>query len=196
MNAPIAAELLLPDVQSAPDLRNIAIEAVGVGSVRYPVVLDGPAGPVPTAATFTMTVALPPEAKGTHMSRFLEALESGAGSLRAPRDFVALAHDVRSRLGSESATLEMRFPYFVRKAAPVSGASSLLDCDAAWTAEARVDGTASFTMAVTTPVTSLCPCSKEISAYGAHNQRSHVRIEARLAAPMRIEELVAIAEGS
>jgi MptA/FolE2 family GTP cyclohydrolase len=88
----------------------------------------------------------------------------------------------------------MRFPYFVRKAAPVSGVASLLDCDVQWRAEAAAHGTCEFAMQVTTPVTSLCPCSKEISDYGAHNQRSHVRIDARLAGAMAIEELVAVAE--
>ncbi len=184
---------LLDDVQARPDERNVPIDAVGVAGVRYPVAIASARGAVPTVATFDMTVELPAHVKGTHMSRFIEVLEASTEPLDAER-FIALTHAVRERLQAPVAMVEMRFTYFVRKAAPVSGVASLLDCEAAWRGEAREDGSCDFGMAVTTPVTSLCPCSKEISDDGAHNQRSHVRIDTRLASPMRIEELVAIAE--
>jgi GTP cyclohydrolase I len=132
--------------------------------------------------------------KGTHMSRFIEVLEALAPDLHGPDDFVAMVRRVRARLGATEAMVEMRFPYFVRKAAPVSGVASLLDCEVTWRAAAQSGGPSQVEMQVTTPVTSLCPCSKEISDYGAHNQRSHVRIDAKLSGAMAIEELVAIAE--
>ena len=195
MNAPTRPEMFaLDDVQSRRDHRNVAIDAVGVSGVRFPLLLAGGARMVPTVGNFTMTVALPAEDKGTHMSRFIEVLEDAGPELRGSDDFIAMTRRVRARLGAAKAELEARFPYFVRKAAPMSGASSLLDCDVTWRARVGPGDAEEFEMQVATPVTSLCPCSKEISAYGAHNQRSQIRISARLAGAMRIEELVAIAE--
>ena len=184
---------LLDDVQARPDDRNLPIDAVGVAGVRYPVTIAAIGRIVPTVATFEMTVELPAHVKGTHMSRFIEVLEASTEPLD-PEGFIALTHTVRERLQAPVATVVMRFAYFVRKAAPVTGVSSLLDCEATWRCDARAGGASDFGITVVTPVTSLCPCSKEISENGAHNQRSHVRIETRLSAPMRVEELVAIAE--
>ena len=196
MNGPaFPGAVALADVQAQADERNLPIEAVGVSGVRFPLTLAGPGGrPIPTVATFAMTVALPARAKGTHMSRFIEVLEELGPELHAAEDLVAMARRVRARLAASEAAVEMRFPYFVRKTAPVSGVASLLDCDVTWRAEARPGGEHELAMEVATPVTSLCPCSKEISDYGAHNQRSSVRIDIRLATAMRVEELVAIAE--
>ncbi len=196
MNGPaFPGAVALADVQAQADERNLAIEAVGVSEVRYPVALAVAGGlRVPTVATFTMTVALPAHAKGTHMSRFIEVLEELGPHLCNADDLIAMTRRVQARLGASEAAIEMRFPYFVRKAAPVSGVASLLDCDVAWRVQTRAAGGCDLAMEVATPVTSLCPCSKEISDYGAHNQRSRVRIDARLATPVRIEELVAIAE--
>jgi MptA/FolE2 family GTP cyclohydrolase len=143
-----------------------------------------------------MTVALPAEVKGTHMSRFIEVLEELAPDLRNTIDFLAMARRVRARLGAANAAIEARFPYFVRKVAPVSRAASLLDCDVAWRAECGPADACELSMGVETPVTSLCPCSREISDYGAHNQRSSVRIDARLSEAMPVEHLVAIAESA
>ena len=184
----------LPDIQSRPDVRRIAIDAVGVKGVRYPITILEGDEPVATVATFALTVALPPEAKGTHMSRFVELLEA-QGPLD-PRRFRAMVIDMLRRLGATSGAIEMTFPYFVRKAAPVSGVQSRLDYDVTWRGELGADREWAFSMRVTVPATSLCPCSKEISAYGAHNQRSHITIEAELAGDMRIAELAAIAERS
>ena len=194
MNGPLDPGLIaLADVQAEPDARALAIDSVGVSGVRYPVALFAHGRVVPTVATWAMGVSLAPEARGTHMSRFIEVLEANP----APLDqagFRGLARRVRERLGAASASIEMRFPWFVRKVAPASGVASWLDCEVAWRAEAQVGGDVTFDMEVATPVTSLCPCSKEIADRGAHNQRSRLRIEARLASAVQIEELVAVAE--
>jgi MptA/FolE2 family GTP cyclohydrolase len=129
------------------------------------------------------------------MSRFIELLERSS----APMDAVAFQSMVAGmirRLDARSGNIEMRFPWFVRKTAPVSGVESLLDCDVCWQASIREHARPVFLMRVTVPVTSLCPCSKEISAYGAHNQRSLIAIEAEVAGDMAIDDLVGIAERS
>ena len=142
-----------------------------------------------------MTVGLPAVTKGTHMSRFIELVEAQTAALDL-QGFRELVLEMLERLEARGGTVEMRFPYFVRKFAPVSGVASLLDCDVRWRGSVSDDGRYSFWMHVTVPATSLCPCSKEISAYGAHNQRSLISIEAELGGEMAIEELIAIAERS
>jgi GTP cyclohydrolase FolE2 len=129
------------------------------------------------------------------MSRFVELLAARSGALDQ-QAFKALVFDMLRRLNAHSGAIEMRFPYFVSKTAPVSRATSLLDYEVCWYGRVSAAREYTFSMRVTVPVTSLCPCSKEISAYGAHNQRSHIRIEAELAGEMAIEEMVAIAERS
>ena len=193
MNAP--QRVGLADIQSQVDGRDIRIDAVGIKGVRYPMTLLAGGWPMPTIAIFSMTVALPAIAKGTHMSRFIEILEMHTEPLD-PAGFRAMAIGMLERLEARSGAIEMRFPYFVRKAAPVSGVLSQLDYDVRWRASLAEDGAYSFWMQVTVPATSLCPCSKEISDYGAHNQRSHITIEARMAGEMKLEELIAIAEQS
>ena len=195
MNAP--ERIALDDVQSRADSRNLAIDAVGVKGLRYPLAIESRWGaePVPTIGTFSMTVALPPSRKGTHMSRFVELLEAQAQPLTVPR-FRRLVARMLERLDASSGQIELRFPYFVKKAAPVSGVQSRLDYEVCWRGRVSEDGAASFFMTVMVPVTSLCPCSKEISEYGAHNQRSCVSIEAEILDPVPIEDLVAIAERS
>ncbi|MGZ5034895.1 MAG: GTP cyclohydrolase FolE2 [Usitatibacter sp.] len=195
MNAPDA--IFLADIQSRPDLRNLAIDAVGVKGLRYPVTLLAGAGPVPTIATLSMTVGLSAATKGTHMSRFIELLERQSEPFDASR-FRGMVADMLERLDARSGAIEMRFPYFVRKTAPVSGVASLLDCDVCWRGNFDEDGAYSFRIEITVAATSLCPCSKEISDYGAHNQRSHITIDAHMVpdSEMMIEELIALAEGS
>ena len=193
MNAP--DRLIFPDIQSQFDSRNIHIEAVGVKGVRYPVTISARGKPVPTIADLSLTVGLSASAKGTHMSRFIELLEAQTEPLDQAR-FKELVLDMLQRLGAQTGAIEMRFPYFVRKSAPVSGVTSQLDYEVCWLGSVTAVGGYAFSMRVTVPVTSLCPCSKEISEYGAHNQRSHVMIETELAGAMAIEELIAIAEGS
>lgn len=187
--------LVLPDIQAQRDLRGKPIDAVGVKGVRYPTTLVTRGWEVPTVATFSMAVALPPTDKGTHMSRFVEILERHAELLDQSR-FREMALAMLDRLEARYGSIEMRFPYFVRKSAPVSRASSLLDYEVSWRGSVSAEGAYSFRMRVVVPATSLCPCSKEISDYGAHNQRSHITIDAEVAGDMKIEELIAVAEAS
>jgi GTP cyclohydrolase I len=192
MNAP--ENLFLPDVQSTVDHRRLAIHQVGVKGLRYPLAWRAAGGEtVSSVATVTMSVGLPPEVKGTHMSRFVELLEARRDALDHA-GLLAMADEMLLRLDAASGRIEMAFPYFIRKAAPVSGVESLLDYDVTLIAERLENEAPRLTLRVVAPVTSLCPCSKKISAYGAHNQRSHITLEARLRAPMDIEELVRIAE--
>jgi GTP cyclohydrolase FolE2 len=193
MNAP--EKISLPDIQSQRDHRKLAIEAVGIKGVRYPLTISSGDDCVPTIATLAMTVALPGSAKGTHMSRFIELLEAQCEPLDSA-GFERLVRDMLKRLGARHGAVEMRFPWFTRKAAPVSGAPSLLDYDATWRGAVARDGRYRFSQHVTVPATSLCPCSKEISQYGAHNQRSHIGIGVELKAPMTLQELIGIAEDS
>lgn len=190
-----ARDLSLPDIQAKSDGRNIAIDAVGIRGLRYPVDLLADGRVATTVATFAMTVGLDAGTKGTHMSRFVEILEG----LREPLDparFLALVERMRMRLGAATGEIEMRFPHFVRKHAPVSGVPSLVDVDACWTGRRGADGERTMRLRVTVPATSLCPCSREISDYGAHNQRSHITIDALVAGEISVAELVGLAERS
>jgi len=190
MNSP--QRLPLPDIQSLPDLRAIAINRVGILGLRHPIRLIALGGEaVWTVATVEMSVALPATAKGTHMSRFLEVLQAHGDSIFVDK-LPGLLHAMLRRLEADEGTVSLRFPYFIRKSAPVSGVGSLMDYDV--TLRACGGARAELHVGVVAPVTSLCPCSKEISAYGAHNQRSAVTIEAELAAPLAPEHLIAMAE--
>jgi len=193
MNAP--DRITLPDIQSHVDSRNIYLDAVGIKAVRHPITIRTQTGSLPTIATLSMTVGLDATTKGTHMSRFIELLEMQREPMTVSR-FRQMTVRMIERLDARSGTVEMSFPYFMRKVAPVSGVESCLDYDVCWRGTVTPDGTYTFWMNVTVPVTSLCPCSKEISEYGAHNQRSHFRIEAEIAGEMAIEELIGIAEQS
>ena len=187
-------KLWLPDVQAMADVRAVAIDCVGIKGLRYPMTvrtLEGRAQP--TVAEFDMYVGLPPEVKGTHMSRFVEILESHVAALDY-ENVRQLLRNMLDRLGAEHGEMEIRFPYFIRKRAPVSGVESALDHLVKIHARMDAMGGFRFQLQVTIAATSLCPCSKEISKYGAHNQRSHLTIDADLLEPMAIEDLVAIAE--
>ncbi len=198
MNRPETPSLLLPieDVQGGPDGRRLAIDRVGVRGLRYPLLVDdGDAPPQSTIGTWDLSVALPAHVRGTHMSRFVALLEERTQPL-SPRGFARLALDVAARLESAQAFLELRFPYFRRKTAPVSGVPSLMDYEARLCAtvdSARREAVA-VDLAVVVPVTSLCPCSKTISDYGAHNQRSHVTISVTTVGDVALHELVDVAE--
>lgn len=192
MNAP--ERICLPDVQASPDHRSLAIQQVGVRGLRYPLRVRSPSGEtVHSVATVEMTVGLPPEVKGTHMSRFVELLEGESGELTLG-EMRRVMSDMLARLEAGSGRIEMRFPYFIRKLAPVSGVASLLDVDVAWVVETALDGATKCTLQVAAPVTSLCPCSKRISDYGAHNQRSRITITADVREEVSIETLVRVAE--
>jgi len=192
MNAP--EKIFLPDVQSSPDSRLLAIQNVGVKGLRYPLQFQAADGTVQaTVATIEMTVGLSAEVKGTHMSRFVELLESRRGVVSQDGLF-RLLEEMLMRLEARSGRIVMRFPWFISKTAPVSGVDSLLDYDAAFIVDKQEGCYPSLTVEITAPVTSLCPCSKKISDYGAHNQRSHITLSARLRAQMGLEELVRMAE--
>lgn len=185
----------LPDIQSQVDQRDLRIDSVGIKDVRYPITLRSGDRSIPIIATLTMTVGLPAASKGTHMSRFIELLEAQTQPLDRLR-FIAILRDMLERLEAQNGAIEMRFLYFVSKTAPVSGIQSLLDYEVCWRASVGEDDRATFRMLVKASATSLCPCSKEISAYGAHNQRSHISIDAEIAEEVAIEELIAVAERS
>jgi GTP cyclohydrolase IB len=187
----------LDDTQSRPDDRHLPIQRVGIKALRHPVRIASPLtavdGGQATIATFAMYVGLAENVKGTHMSRFAQMLEEITEPF-TPERFVAFGERMQQRLEAGTAYLEMRFPYFRKKFAPVSGAESLLDSDVAYIVETKTRHAAQFTMEVVAPVTSLCPCSKKISDYGAHNQRSHITIRAQASTALTIESLIAIAE--
>ncbi len=181
-------------MQSSADHRALAIQQVGVRGLRYPMAvrdLDG--GVQHTVATLEMTVGLPAEVKGTHMSRFVELLEAERDALDLD-GLRGLFADMLVRLEAESGRIEARFPWFMKKAAPVSGVESLLDIDARVVVEKTAGGEIRSTLEAVVPVTSLCPCSKKISAYGAHNQRSHITLSATLRGDLGLRELVRMAE--
>ncbi|WP_043649117.1 GTP cyclohydrolase FolE2 [Chitinilyticum litopenaei] len=183
----------IADVQSTPDQRNIAINKVGIKAIRHPVrVADRSEGVQHTVAVFDMYVFLPQHFKGTHMSRFVEILNSREREISV-ESFESILREMCERLEAESGYLEMRFPFFVNKAAPVSGVQSLMDYEVTLIGEVK-DGRIEQRLRVLVPVTSLCPCSKKISAYGAHNQRSHVTITATLGEQVWIEDIVDLVE--
>jgi GTP cyclohydrolase IB len=169
----------IPDVQSTADTRNLAINRVGIRGVRYPIHIVAPDSTVqPTVATFALSVALPPEKKGTHMSRFLELMEAHKEPLGAST-LPEMLDEMLMRLNADAGMIELHFTAFMRKAAPVSGITSMMDYDVTLTVEKDANSATRVTTQIVVPVTSLCPCSKEISAYGAHNQRSHLTIGIR-----------------
>ena len=191
LTSPLLAEI--PDVQGMADTREIAIDRVGIKALRHPIGVLGRDGEIKhTVATFDMTVRLAHDVKGTHMSRFVEILESNDEALSAST-FGALLKRMVERLDVTEGRIQIAFPYYIEKSAPISGVKSLLDVEVLLTGEIS-DGTVKIVTKVTVPVTSLCPCSKEISAYGAHNQRSHISISVRNAAPITIEDVIQIAE--
>jgi GTP cyclohydrolase IB len=183
----------IADVQGSADTRRIAIDKVGIKDIRHPVrVKDRGGVEQHTVATFNMYVYLPHNFKGTHMSRFVQILNHQERELSVG-SFKEMLSEMSRRLESEAGHIEMRFPFFVSKSAPVTGVESLLDYEVTFIGEIR-HGHPVLDIKVVVPVTSLCPCSKEISAYGAHNQRSHVTVQVRTRGFMWIEELIELVE--
>jgi len=186
-NLPIA------DVQASADSRRISIDKVGIKDIRHPVrVRDRSDGEQHTVATFNMYVYLPHNFKGTHMSRFVQILNKHEKEIGV-ESFKEMLGEMAERLESEMGHIEMRFPYFVNKKAPVSGVQSLLDYDVTFIGEIS-QGKPRMFIKVVVPVTSLCPCSKEISAFGAHNQRSHVTVQVRTRGFIWLEEIIDLVE--
>ncbi len=179
----------IADVQGSPDGRNIAIDQVGIKGLRHPLSISQRDGrSQPTVAIVSMYVALPHHVKGTHMSRFIDILseESDALSLST---FKQLLIDMCKRLEAERGNIEIRFPFFIKKAAPVSGIQSVVDYDVTLNGSIK-QGKTDIVITIVIPVTSLCPCSKAISDYGAHNQRSHITLSVRANAFVWLEELI------
>src|ERR1041384_5934738 len=184
--------LTVEDVQNRADTRQIPINKVCIRDINHPVrVKDRSEGEQHTVANFNMYVNLPHNFKGTHMSRFVEILHREREI--SVESFGSLLAEMTDRLEADSGHIEMTFPYFVMKKAPVSGVESYMDYRASLVGR-RIKGVNEMWVKVIVPVTSLCPCSKKISERGAHNQRSHVTINARLREHMWIEELIEIAE--
>jgi GTP cyclohydrolase I len=180
------------DVQARLDTRELPINRVGIKDISHPVrVKDRSAGEQHTIASFNMYVSLPHNFKGTHMSRFVEILH-GEREISV-ESFRGMLRTMSERLEADIGHIEMSFPFFVMKRAPISAVESLMDYRASLIGEHR-HGHTEMWVRVAVPVTSLCPCSKNISDYGAHNQRSHVTITAKLRSHMWIEELIEIAE--
>jgi len=183
------------DVQNRPDDRNIEIQKVGVKGIRYPViVLDKARGTQPVNATINMYVNLPHQFKGTHMSRFVEILNTYRGQINL-RTFQEILGTMRERLNARSAHMDIAFPYFIEKTAPVSGARSLMAYDCLFSGENTAERK-DFLVGVTVPVTTVCPCSKEISTSGAHNQRSLLRLCLRFKKFFWIEDVIRLLEES
>ncbi|MEW5839346.1 MAG: GTP cyclohydrolase FolE2 [Pseudomonadota bacterium] len=183
----------IPDIQSQIDTRRIAIDAVGIKGLRHPVVIhDHGEAPQASVAAVSFTVNLPHDRKGTHMSRFVALLGD------APRDISMLGlldlhREMLTLLEADAGQIELSFPFFVRKTAPMSGVSSLMDYMANFSVQGNTEH-CDVVMGVEVPVTSLCPCSKEISQYGAHNQRSHIRVQVQAEADLSLTELIRMLE--
>lgn len=183
----------MPDMQKTRDERNIPLDKVGVKDIRYPiVVLDKNRQQQHTVARVNMYVDLPHQFKGTHMSRFIEVLNLYRGEISI-ESMDTILQEMQRRLEASQAHLELEFPYFIEKTAPVSGARSLMEyqCQMIGTWGEEPD----FILGVTVPVTSLCPCSREISDQGAHNQRSLLKVQIRYHQHVWIEDLVVWLEG-
>jgi GTP cyclohydrolase I len=191
--AAMPAVIHIPDVQNSADTRRLAINKVGIKDIRHPVrVRDRSGGEQHTIATFNMYVNLPHNFKGTHMSRFVEILNVPGREISVD-SFRDMLTEMTERLEAESGHIEMTFMYFVTKAAPVSAVRSLMDYEVTFIGEIR-DSRPTMNVKVVVPVTSLCPCSKKISKYGAHNQRSHVTVNVRVQDFIWIEDIIDLVE--
>ena len=183
------------DVQNRTDDRNLEIKKVGVKGIHYPViVLDRAGGIQHVNAVINMYVSLPHHFKGTHMSRFVEILNEYRGQINL-KSFRVILKEMREKLNAKSAHMEIEFPYFIEKSAPVSGARSLMDYLCRFVGEDDGQKT-DFLVSVTVPVTTVCPCSKEMSLSGAHNQRSLVKVSVRFRKFFWIEDVIRIVEDS
>lgn len=183
----------IADVQNSADTRRIPINKVGIKDIRHPVrVRDRSVGEQHTIANFNMYVSLPHNFKGTHMSRFVEILNIHEREITV-ESFKEMLKEMTERLEADAGHIEMRFHYFVNKKAPVSGVESLLDYDVTFVGEIH-EGKPKMKVKVVVPVTSLCPCSRKISDYGAHNQRSHVTVSAETKGFVWIEDLIDLVE--
>lgn len=183
------------DIQSMRDDRRVPIQKVGVKGLRYPIVLRDKANSVQhTAAIVNLFADLPHASKGTHMSRFIEVLDEHRHDLSMPK-FLKMLEEIRSSLGAQTAYADLHFPYFIEKQAPVSGQASIMSYDCGYAGKVGPGGKRCFDVTVAVPVQTVCPCSKAISNYGAHNQRCIVTLTVALGPFFWIEDLVSLVEG-
>ena len=190
----IRPDRLLPDVQASADARELAIQQVGIRGVRHPLRWRAESGePIASVGTWNLYVALPAHQKGTHMSRFIALLDEHEADALDAAALRAMCGQMLERLEAAEGRLELTFALFVRKTAPVSGVKSLMDYQVSWVAERRA-GATRLAMTVQVPVTSLCPCSRDISDYGAHNQRSHVTVTVESDAGLSPEPFIRLVE--
>lgn len=189
----------MPDIQSSHDERALPIEQVGIRGLRHPLTIRTQTGVMPAVGNFEMDVALPAHVKGTHMSRFIALLQKHNEPIDSA-SVVAMVREMLPLLDATAGRIQFTYTHFVKKAAPVSGVESLMDYEVTWTAKAKQNASGAIDVELNlralVPVMSLCPCSKEISEYGAHNQRSHVTMSVELDphTKMTVEDLVAAAE--
>jgi GTP cyclohydrolase I len=184
----------MKDIQNHKDNRNIDIDQVGVKGIRYPItVLDKNMGEQQTVAKINMSVNLPRQYKGTHMSRFVEILNEHSRCISL-QNFSDILEEMKKRLNAESAHMEITFPYFINKTAPVTGSEGLMEylCTYKGSLNIKTD----LVIIIQVPISTLCPCSKEISDFGAHNQRGEVRLQVRFKKFIWIEDLISLVEGS
>ena len=199
MNPAFLKASAMPDVQSNVDERALPIEQVGIRGVRHPLTIRSKTGNFPSVGQFEMDVALPAHVKGTHMSRFMALLQKQDGPVDST-SVVTMVNEMLPLLDAKQGHIQFTYTHFVKKAAPVSGVESLMDYEVTWMATAKQNaaGTSDIELGLRAqvPVMSLCPCSKEISEFGAHNQRSHVTMTVVLDSQtkMTVEDLVTAAE--
>ena len=188
--------MITKDIQSLPDHRNIEIQKVGVKNIKYPIIVKDKKNKIQhTIATFNMYVNLPHHFKGTHMSRFIEILNEYRQGIELKKVPKILAR-MKTELMAESAHVEIDFPYFIEKKAPVSRAKSLMEYTCRFIGSTDGEGKEQLIVGIEVPVTTLCPCSKEISKKGAHNQRSRVSVHLRFKRFFWIEDVIRLIEGS
>ena len=184
----------MEDIQNHKDDRNIDIDQVGVKGIRYPItVLDKNMGRQQTVAKINMYVNLPRYYKGTHMSRFVEILNEHSSRISL-QNFSEILEEMKERLAAESAHMEITFPYFIKKMAPVSGSEGLMEYKC--TFKGFLNSGSDLVTVIHVPISTLCPCSKEISDYGAHNQRGEVKLQVRFKKFIWIEDLIQLVEDS
>jgi GTP cyclohydrolase I len=199
MNASFLKPSVMADVQSTRDERALPIEQVGIRGVRHPLTIRTKTGSFPSVGNFEMDVALPAHIKGTHMSRFMAILQQQDEPIDST-SVVSMVREMLPLLDATEGRVQFTYTHFVKKAAPVSGVESLMDYEVTWMSKGKKNATGSIdvelNLRAVVPVMSLCPCSKEISDFGAHNQRSHVTMTVALdpQTKMTVEDLVTAAE--
>ena len=182
------------DIQNQPDFRKIPIDKVGIKGLKYPVkVLDKTTGLQSTVAQISMYVDLPHQCKGTHMSRFVEILHLFRTKVSL-ESITNILEDMKEILGAQSSHIEITFPYFIEKQAPQTGSKGLMDYTCSIRGSSNGSKQTDIVLIITVPITSVCPCSKEISEYGAHNQRGEVKVSTRFNKFIWIEDIVEIVE--